>query len=93
MQDFSTPYKRGVNKFMVQTYLTYQGIVSQETTYKEFEGLTIISLRKNIMDYCRAYGFKVCKLSEIYVVHEETTFTKVQGFSLNDNEMKGVMLR
>lgn len=93
MQDFSSPHKRGVNKFMVQTYLSYEGIVSRETVYQEFTGLTIMSLRKNIMDYCKAYGFKVCKLSDIYVVHEETTFSKVEGFSLNDNEMKGVMLK
>ena len=91
MDNFSTPHKRGSNKFMVQTYLTYYGLVSSELIYKEFEAYTILSLRKMVMDYCRVYGFLVAKLSDIYVVHEETTFKKVEGFNLGDNNMKGVM--
>lgn len=92
MPNFSTPYKRGVNKFMVQCYLTYDSLCSQEETYKEFSALTILSLRKMIKDYCKAYGFLISKMSDVYVVHEETTFSKVEGLTLKDNNMKGVWL-
>lgn len=92
MPQFLIPYKRGVNKFMVQCYLTYDNLVSQEETYKEFQAITILSLRKMIKDYCRAYGFLISKMSDVYVVHEETTFKKVDGLTLKDNDMKGVWL-
>ena len=92
MTSFTKPHKSGSNMFMCQVVLVHFNLLDKEECFKQFEGATIIGLKRNIINYCKAYGYMVSEMSDIFVIHEETTYTRVEGFTLKDNTMKEVMI-
>lgn len=92
MPKLSTPHKSGSNTFMVECMLVHCSLVCRDEYYKRFTATSVMTLRKNVINYCKAYGLAISEMSDVYVVHEETTYTKVEGLSLKDNSMKEVLV-